>query len=739
MIATQTLTEIGVGLFSWIDYIGTIQVITEDRNGNPMQGLLASRDSVSNKTTNSAGVAEYSLSKTCGDSMEFRVYCTNSSSATLCGTQTARLDVVNDYEGLLFDCSICSGIPDIQINVDNVRVNKANNNVTINISIASSFTATDVNITFKVQGKDGLISQESSQLFSINSESFKSLNQTIAFTNNDEFLHVYSDARDKVAESNEKNNYALVPLVQPTVYAYFSINTGYTSIDNEIKDYLKLYVNEVSSQDKANVTIAVGLPKKNSIIESENWFTYKNYHWYIGNVIYYNNKALGSKPYNGIVGGFKDDYNYIFVAGNDIDGLLAAVKRLVSARSLFFANFDKNRVSVIEDTDIAGISVADLLRNPSNLPYYTQRGSDAFANVVERILNNNNFEIAIKTVQTLNTTSYNQSTILRLKNVNSDFSQNYKDVISSGGKPVVMSGGIFSTLTTWEDNGKGLARDLVNDGHDVWEIEMNGGDNTECSTCPDYTYQDQVDYYWPVLMAGVMNYSGKTQAHYIGHSNGCRVALSSLNSYSNGKNGSGFAFNTVTGLYDLNISLLNKSVDKFFGVACPAVVNGDSTFVDVAQANFSLDGNHQVGNEVMSLITKKHVTMFDFALRALALEVLDSDWNSIQPEIVLLIGISLGDAKISRNLLSYYKDVAINTSDTLNLAQVNVSELHLYHGKLPFKEHDLLVPFSDQNYILTNTNSPIMKRNHTISVTDHSSIKSRGTLKDSIKEAIKNE
>ena len=439
------------------------------------------------------------------------------------------------------------------------------------------------------------------------------------------------------------------------------------------------------------------------------------------------------------VGEFKDGYNYVFVAGNDIDGLLAAVKRLVSARSLFFANFDKNRVSVIDDLDIAGISIADLLRNPSNLLYYTQRGSDVFANVVERILNNNNFEIAIKTVQTLNTTSYNQSSILRLKNVNSDFSQNYNDVVSSGGKPVVMSGGIFSNLITWEDNGKGLARDLVNDGHDVWEIEMNGGDNTECSTCPDYTYQDQVDYFWPVSVAGVMNYSGKTQVHYIGHSNGCRVALSSLNSYSNGKNGSGFAFNTVTGLYDLNISLLNKSVDKFFGVACPAVVNGDSTFVDVAQANFSLDGNHQVGNEVMSLITKKHVTMFDFALRALALEVLDSDWNSIQPEIVLLIGISLGDAKISRNLLSYYKDVAINTSDTLNLAQVNVSELHLYHGKLPFKEHDLLVPFSDQNYILTNTNSPIMKRNHTISVTDHSSIKSRGTLKDSIKEAIKNE
>lgn len=62
--------------------------------------------------------------------MEFKVYCSNSSSATLCGSKTAKLDVVNDYEGLLFDCSICSGTPDMQIDVDNVRVNKANGQVT---------------------------------------------------------------------------------------------------------------------------------------------------------------------------------------------------------------------------------------------------------------------------------------------------------------------------------------------------------------------------------------------------------------------------------------------------------------------------------------------------------------------------------------------------------------------------------------------------------------------------------
>ena len=44
---------------------GTVQVITEDRNGNPLKDLLVTRDDVSNKTTNSVGVAEYNLTKNC--------------------------------------------------------------------------------------------------------------------------------------------------------------------------------------------------------------------------------------------------------------------------------------------------------------------------------------------------------------------------------------------------------------------------------------------------------------------------------------------------------------------------------------------------------------------------------------------------------------------------------------------------------------------------------------------------
>src|SRR3989344_1901896 len=74
-------------------------------------------------------------------------------------------------------------------------------------------------------------------------------------------------------------------------------------------------------QSQAKVTIAVGLPNKNPIINSKNSFTKQNYKWWFEDSVKFNGAPLGIYPYNGLVGGFKDDYNYIFVVGNDIDGL----------------------------------------------------------------------------------------------------------------------------------------------------------------------------------------------------------------------------------------------------------------------------------------------------------------------------------------------------------------------------------------------------------------------------------
>ena len=393
------------------------------------------------------------------------------------------------------------------------------------------------------------------------------------------------------------------------------------------------------------------MPNKNTIINNKNSLTKEKYKWWFDDIAYYNNKPLGSQVYNGIVGSFSDDYNYIFVTGNDIDGLIAAVKRLISAKELFFSNLNKDKVSVIEDTDVLGISVADLLRNPSNFPYYEKRGTVMFANVVERILNDNNFEVAIKTVKTVN-----DNTTLRLKNVNSDFSDNFKEAIIENPKPIVLSRGIHSNLLTWNDFAKDIATDK--DGaRDTWLIEITGGPKQDCDTCPNYEYEDLVDYYWPALITGVQNYSKQKTLDYVGFRNGWRVALSSLSNYSKtGKVNAGYVFDSTTGNYILS-NLGSNPVSTFIGVGCPGAFVGQSFFK-------KFFGNH--GNIInRTIYNKNHVTQRKVAER-LATECSKETLNDDKKQceyIAEKLAESDEGGKISTNLANAYLGFIKNDND----------------------------------------------------------------------------
>ena len=272
--------------------------------------------------------------------------------------------------------------------------------------------------------------------------------QAITINGDDEFLHVYVDPTNKVSETDEKNNYARVPLFKKEITAFIDVNTSYPLVDDKIRELISQYVKTTTNPNNAQVSIFVG--KKSPEFNSRIGFTsldflMKNPYWYLNNVIY-NNKVVSNKPYVGIVGGYKDTLdgkNYILAFGNDIDGDIAAVKKLISARNLFFNKdlLDEERTKVIDELDRTGIAVADLLREEGNFVFYTQRNGAGFANVVDRILNNNNFEIAINTVKT-----YNDNTTLRLKNINSDFSLNFTDVITGSTKPVVVASCISKNL-----------------------------------------------------------------------------------------------------------------------------------------------------------------------------------------------------------------------------------------------------------------------------------------------------
>ncbi len=373
------------------------------------------------------------------------------------------------------------------IGSDKISTNLMEFNITINNENAAG----NFNVTIKGQNKTtGLITTEKSKIESITNSSLTAHNSLINVTIADlDYLHVYIDFNNNIVEADETDNYVLMPFIKIKEKAYLDINTGNPKADEAIKGYLKLFVQDVS---EINASIIISVGGNSSKVNSLNSYTQTNFRWYYDKakkVPILNDKHVGFTPYSALVGRFfYNGKSHVFAYGRGIEGDVAAVKHIVSAHQLYldfyghegaaFAKF----VTVLDEKDRTGLAVMDLMHNRENQPYYNAKSGtngNKFKEIIEKILLDNNFEIAIKTVQTTEGTSYGKNTTLRLKNLNSDFSTTFKEVVLNNTKPIVMSSGIFSDLFTFED---GLGGDLVKEGYDVWTIEMNGKENTKCQT-----------------------------------------------------------------------------------------------------------------------------------------------------------------------------------------------------------------------------------------------------------------
>ena len=122
---------------------------------------------------------------------------------------------------------------------------------------------------------------------------------------------------------------------------------------------------------------------------------------------------------------------------------------------------------IIDNYDKSGLQVNDLL-SKDRLGNHIEKNDEVLRKAVENIYYDNNLEVAIKPVKILSNTSYGKQTQLRTKNLNSDFSKKYKDAIGISNTPVVMAGGIYSNLNSYEDFGL----ELVEEGHDVGFVKF---------------------------------------------------------------------------------------------------------------------------------------------------------------------------------------------------------------------------------------------------------------------------
>ncbi len=654
----------------------------------------------------------YSLQKEfnkddCWDFYNVDIYCQDN--VTLCYSETAYISHDGETVTVLeSDCvKTCSNDANLWLTNRDVKINGNN----INVDIHSSNINGDVDITmYRINEETGLIDDTKVLQTNIASHSTSFIPTTWDLTSASA-LNIYIDKEGNFDE-DKSDNFVYRTISKNVPKAYLSINTLYPEVDSLIENHLTQYVNYEDNINNAELIISIGKftdEFKNAnpeTLKPSGHFWWKKQGWGYKD---YRITAYGktdSSSYAGIVGG--TSYNgkpLVLAYGIKIDGDIASVKKLISARELYFSDISSPEKPpiIIDKYDKLALGVNNLLKRYNNF------SSPEFLKVVDKILFDNTYDVAIRTVKTLDTTSYGKSTILRLKNVNSDYSKDFRDAISESDKPVVLARGLWSDLFTWQD----FAKELAAEGRDSWLIEITGGPEQDCDTCPNYEYEDLVDYYWPALIAGVEEYSEQNKLDYIGFSNGCRVGLDSLTNWSStGKNDAGYYFNYDNGEYELT-DLSSNPVDTFVGVGCPGAFEGDSPLISAMNkyGSVAINNLESVGNFHPNLIE---------TLRSIRLA---------SPG-----GANRG-GRISLNLLKGYKDFINDSSDSQPGENLVLNSVLIIYGDTPaFSGSDFVVTTND-NLAIYNS---ITSQNKDLYVTNlnHFTIPNGLNVKKQIKNKI---
>jgi hypothetical protein len=562
----------------------------------------------------------------------------------------------------------------------------------------------DVNLIKKCGGVYSISTEVISSVTSSNNYEVSFLENL----DNCEKVGIHVDPYNEVDENDlESNNYVELLINQP-VKVYLEVNTGYSYVDDVIRDFIEDEGGvQVVSEGDSELNIYVGRKADISAIRNEGWL--------VNNVIEFNGQREGL-PYNGFIGKITSGKPKLYVFGNEIDGTIASVRRLIEDRKIYLneetLNDPINNI-YLDETNIDAISVFDYLHTVENQEKY-RKNTGYWAGVVYNILRRSTFDLSIKRVMTSNV----ENVSLRMKYINSDLSPNFKSYV--GGRPVVIARGLWSNLFNGEEFGREIATGKgTSTPRDTWLIEITGGPNTECDNCPNYDFDDLTDYYWPALIAGVEVYSGENEIDYVGHSNGCRTALVSLEKYqASGKNNAGFYVNDSGDWESIDMSA--NVVDTFVGIGCPGAFEGSSQLKPIL-VSFG-------GSAVKKLESKGvlHPTMdqvFYFIPNMIAKRLFPSDY-----------GISL-------NLFEDYVNFAKDTSDP-QPGNFNVDKVAIIGGLFPFSIgtspfSDGIVSLEDVDDIYDNINSNDKKQ--IIIFGDHISIADSETSKKLTKKILNDE
>jgi cysteine-rich repeat protein len=654
---------------------GEINVFVEDSSGNQLEGVYAYLNGGSGYDTDSDGFQGfYIVNEDCGDTHSVQVKCSDQS--TVCGSDSTRINDEGGYDidSMYFVCDVCSSKKDVLIDKDDISFRDAGDDVNLSVVVKSIGLSGNINIKMSC----------GSELFS---EEVNLVNGGDAVVNFVEYLGACNKINiwfDEVSgEDDDSNNRIDDLFVIDVLKVRLFVDTGYSLIDEEIKEFIGDYAEIVATSGYDVLDIHVG--RKLAPDYNEKWGI-KN------GLVRYNGETEGV-PYVGMVVR-EDGEAYVF--GNELDGTLAAVRRLVDERGEYLneKNINNDKMVYLGEEDIGAISVFDYLHTDENDEFYRKNNVE-FADIVDNVLRKQTFNIAIKRVLTAN-----DNTSLRLKNVNHELSPVFKDFANE--RPVVTGHGLFSDLFSMEPLALKLAKDEKYDGEfvrDVWMAEYKGGPNTECDNCPNYNYTDILDYYWPALFGGVLSYTNQSELDFIGFSGGA-TGGTSYSRWEYGKSNVGYFVN-ADGDWG-GMDLPSGFIDHMVLIAPMLAFNGTTPFTRCIdeygdRVNENLEGIDHISSELLGKELARLATIrFDSSM----------NWDPDLDCAALGGGgwfFLKGGSKTSYN---FWRDIVEDVQDKTNENPSfnNLNELLMIKGRFGGLGDDGVVPDADLENVYDNSN-----------------------------------
>lgn len=214
--------------------------------------------------------------------------------------------------------------------------------------------------------------------------------------------------------------------------------------------------------------------------------------------------------------------------------------------------------------------------------------------------------------------------------------------------------------------------------------------------------------------------------NYVGHSNGCRTALSSLKNWStSGKNNAGNCFNLQTGQYDIQCNLLANPVDTLVAVGCPGNFTTDPKLKELISA-YGQQAIDHLGSQ-----NESHVTIGEFGTElcrfAEGADIVICD---------IINDFLVGQSQISVNLFHQYYYFMNSSNDIQPGSNLNVNKFAIIHG-YGMVTHDGIVTTMDSQDIYNNVNAPNKKRLKVLAT--HKGLPNMGVTKDITSRILNNQ